>query len=80
MPGARVRMRRKEMLPQPSCLCDIVLFIPHKYHYNLCQVLTKGNCAASCMLVARNTFQYVVRKAFLENSFKVKCERRVGEE
>lgn len=75
MPGARVRMRRKKMLTQP-----IVLIIPYKYHYNLGQVLTKGNYASSCMLVTRSTFQYVVRKGFLENSFRVKCERWIGEE
>lgn len=75
MPGARVRMRRKKMLTQP-----IVLIIPYKYHYNLGQVLTKGNHASSCMLVTRSTFQYVVRKGFLENSFRVKCERWIGEE
>lgn len=79
MPGARVRMRTKKMLTQPSCLCDIVLIIPYKYHYNLGQVLTKGNYASSCLLVTRNTFQYVVRKGFLENSFRVKCERWIGE-
>ena len=74
-------MRRKKMLTEPSCLCDTVLIIPYKYHYNLGQVLIKGNYAGSCMLVTRKKFQYVVRKAFLEeNSFKVKCERWVGEE
>ena len=56
------------MLIQPSCLHDIVLIIPYKYHYNLGQVLTKGKYTGSWVPVARNIFQYAVRKAFLEET------------